>query len=221
MAKSSEETKADKILWKKNNREKGGGMTDAQRLKKNAAAKLWRDAHPDKLSADRAQYYLKNKEKVKARNTEYRHKNPEKQKVMHAKWRSENADHIRHTHRSWYNANKDNVNAKLRANGKIIRDQVFTLLGEVCSHCGFADRRALQIDHVNGGGTKELRSLGSAVNKKILSCNGAGYQILCANCNWIKRYTHCESNAGGELPPFGFLDSVAKALHECRGAGIQ
>ena len=65
--------------------------------------------------------------------------------------------------------------------------------GRICSNCGFNDIRALQIDHKNGQGHRErlnhkdsnylmylyyLKNLESAKEK---------LQVLCANCNWIKR----------------------------------
>ena len=48
----------------------------------------------------------------------------------------------------------------------------------------------LQIDHVNGGGIKDRYS-GTALFKHVLE-NPKDYQILCANCNWIKRYRNKE-----------------------------
>lgn len=75
---------------------------------------------------------------------------------------------------------------------KRLRDAVLAFLGGVCVKCGFSDKRALQVDHVNGGGMKEKRSIGdSAMYLKILG-NPDGYQILCANCNWIKRFENGE-----------------------------
>ena len=62
-----------------------------------------------------------------------------------------------------------------------------------CACCGFSDIRALQIDHINGGGMEHRRSIGIK-NGGItfylwLIRNGfpEGFQVLCANCNWIKR----------------------------------
>lgn len=58
------------------------------------------------------------------------------------------------------------------------------LVGKVCRRCGFSDPRALQFDHVNGqGATLPLRS--QAVLERGLA--DGRLQILCANCNWIKR----------------------------------
>lgn len=55
--------------------------------------------------------------------------------------------------------------------------------------CGFADYRALQIDHKNGNGRRERKELGGnkiALYKRVVA-NPDSYQCLCANCNWIKR----------------------------------
>lgn len=75
------------------------------------------------------------------------------------------------------------------------------MLGGKCCRCGFADRRALQIDHVNGGGKSELLKYGggsSTYLKKVLSAPAGIYQLLCANCNWIKRW---ENNECGAMSP--------------------
>jgi hypothetical protein len=71
------------------------------------------------------------------------------------------------------------------------------LLGSHCVRCGFADIRALQIDHINGQGKKEFQKFKGNISlyrfylknpdlaKKYL-------QVLCANCNWIKRFENKE-----------------------------
>lgn len=70
------------------------------------------------------------------------------------------------------------------------REACLKLLGEVCVKCGFGDERALNIDHINGGGSKEAKSFGGSYFKKIrtkIESGSTDYQILCANCNQIKR----------------------------------
>jgi hypothetical protein len=78
---------------------------------------------------------------------------------------------------------------------------VIAALGGQCRHCGFADSRALQIDHVEGGGGKERRSAPSQIVwlRAVLQSVVAGehrYQLLCANCNWIKRVEQEEWRGG-------------------------
>ena len=74
------------------------------------------------------------------------------------------------------------------------RRAIIEMLGGKCAICGFSDWRALQIDHVNGWGNRERKSAKSMDNyyAQIVECNGWGYQMLCANCNQIKRYENGE-----------------------------
>ena len=75
-----------------------------------------------------------------------------------------------------------------------LKSQLFASLGgAVCKRCGFDDKRALQLDHVYGKGNTQRRIL--TVVKMIHHAieNPSGYQILCANCNWIKRVENGET----------------------------
>ncbi len=76
-----------------------------------------------------------------------------------------------------------------------LRREVLKKLGNKCIQCGFSDWRALQIDHVNGGGTKEKKEIKRTYHLFVLEEIKKGsnkYQLLCANCNWIKRYENNE-----------------------------
>lgn len=76
------------------------------------------------------------------------------------------------------------------------RLQVIEILGGCCVKCGFTDVRALQVDHINGGGSQARKtvSLDSMHNMILRAGNGLGiYQLLCANCNWIKRHENNEN----------------------------
>jgi hypothetical protein len=76
-----------------------------------------------------------------------------------------------------------------------MRQDALDKYGNCCAKCGFDDFRALQIDHVHGGGKREIGKLGIyAVLKKALEDTTGSYQLLCANCNWIKRYENNELN---------------------------
>jgi hypothetical protein len=67
-----------------------------------------------------------------------------------------------------------------------------------CARCGFADWRALQVDHVNGGGRAESKIMGSSTAKyrAHVLANKQHYQVLCANCNWIKKCEREEESSG-------------------------
>jgi hypothetical protein len=115
---------------------------------------------------------------------------------------------------SWYGRNKERVKKAVQAgdranpkraaaNHKRYRDNLRAIilkrLGGKCK-CGFTDPRALQIDHVNGGGAADKRGKGlDTYYRHVLDKIAAGsrdYQILCANCNWIKRAERGEAHKG-------------------------
>lgn len=64
-------------------------------------------------------------------------------------------------------------------------------LGNKCCRCGFNDVRALQIDHINGGGGREIhitfKDSPRIFYKAVIADTDNKYQLLCANCNQIKR----------------------------------
>ena len=69
------------------------------------------------------------------------------------------------------------------------REEIFRVLGRVCIQCGFDNWRALHVDHINGGGNAERRNNnGESIRSraKLVRNNPEKYQILCANCNFIK-----------------------------------
>jgi len=73
-----------------------------------------------------------------------------------------------------------------------VRKAVLAYLGGKCvwPGCGWEDERALQVDHVNGGGVRERAKGGHtyALYVQIISGKREGeFQLLCANHNWIKR----------------------------------
>lgn len=81
-----------------------------------------------------------------------------------------------------------------------IRTAVVHKLGRVCKKCGYSDARALQIDHVHGDGIKE-RDKRKTVYARIMrgEVDVSRYQLLCANCNWIKRW---ENNEGSNYEDY-------------------
>ena len=95
---------------------------------------------------------------------------------------------------NWYGKNAERKRQNVRRYRQKLRDGVFEKLGGECNYCGFSDYRALQVDHVNGGGVKEQNRIGhSGILRKIRDLEDCGeYQLLCANCNWIKRHTRGE-----------------------------
>lgn len=82
---------------------------------------------------------------------------------------------------------------------KEIRKKLFEILGSSCVKCGFSDIKALQIDHINGGGSQDRIKHGSRIYIYRFYVENPEkakqeLQILCANCNWIKRTENKEDH---------------------------
>jgi hypothetical protein len=83
-----------------------------------------------------------------------------------------------------------------------LRQRIFDKLGHACVKCGFADERALCIDHVNGGGRQEKLAIRNQHKflKKVIDDTSGAYQILCANCNMIKMVENREYRRVATVP---------------------
>jgi hypothetical protein len=102
--------------------------------------------------------------------------------------------------REAYAKNPQKFIAYRKASVQKYRSAVLTLLGDKCCQCSFDKFPALQIDHVQGGGKEQFRKLGNTEKyyKHIiqqLTLGSKEYQLLCANCNQLKRHYNNESKA--------------------------
>ncbi len=138
---------------------------------------------PEKRKEAQRKYRERNREKLNEWDREYRKspKGVEKQKRRYAALKSD-------SERWKAKLEMDRANARKYRDRK--RAEIISMLGGRCVVCGFSDFRALQIDHVNGGGSQERKAVSSMSSyyDNVLKSGGIGYQLLCANCNQIKRY---------------------------------
>ena len=129
-----------------------------------AYQKQYRDSHKDYWKARYLTWYLLNREQVI--------KNKVKYKKLHPEWNRMQAiksdQKIRLDILNYYSNNK-----------------------LVCACCGEAIYEFLTIDHINGGGNKHRKEIGSS--RKLyrwLKIHGypEGFRVLCMNCNFATRY---------------------------------
>ena len=70
-------------------------------------------------------------------------------------------------------------------------------MGGCCATCGFSDPRALQVDHINSDGASERAEKGFRHDSNKwyahVLAHPDRYQLLCANCNQIKRIENDET----------------------------
>ncbi len=80
----------------------------------------------------------------------------------------------------------------------VLKKQYFEYLGQhKCDKCGIDDIRLLQFDHIEDGGTMMRESglrLGNSKFKNNPELFRQTFQVLCANCNALKRF-----EPGGDL----------------------
>ena len=84
------------------------------------------------------------------------------------------------------------------------RQALLDAYGGCCARCGFSDARALQIDHVDGGGCQHFKRVPSttAMQKEMIAAVGTGrFQCLCSTCNWRKRCERNETTLGRSPGP--------------------
>lgn len=125
---------------------------------------------------------------IAAKSKEWKMANPKKVQADRDRYREDHKEWLRDRH------------AKQRFETKA---RIIAKLGGCCKRCGFSDHRALQFDHIDGGGAKERKSSGfdwwSWIKKldlmQLPELEGK-IQILCANCNQIKKVEDNEYGHG-------------------------
>lgn len=113
------------------------------------------------------------------RNRLYKARHPDRVAAARKAYKAEHAEELRAKSRERERQRRETAKA-----------DVFTALGNCCARCGFADIRALQIDHVNDDGYKfkiERLDWVKYTRHVMASLDSGRFQLLCANCNWIKK----------------------------------
>ncbi len=91
----------------------------------------------------------------------------------------------------WYLKNKDRIIREKIEKHHTNRRKVIELLGGKCVRCGITDWRILQVNHINGNGSKERKIKGSSgIFREILNGKRTliDLDLRCANCNILYEY---------------------------------
>jgi len=119
----------------------------------------------------------------------WRQANKEKIKKQAETWRKKNPEKIRTIQQRRYQKYKSIFALKARTKRQNIKYKIFDKFSNQCALCNNTDKRTFQVDHVNGGGTQDrLLLYGDKFYKAVLQDITGKYQLLCANCNQIKRW---------------------------------
>lgn len=132
-------------------------------------------------------YYQRNKEKILKQSKEryQRIKDTPEYKALKLK----NA-------KDRYRRLRDHITNQRRERNKAKRLEVMELLGgPFCKSCGYTDMRALQFDHIDGSGRIDRKKYGGQPTKVWARIKKEThlFQVLCANCNSIKRHEEREN----------------------------
>jgi len=120
--------------------------------------------------------------------------------------------------------NSKRQTANARRTRREIRLKAINNYGGKCVNCGFSDIRALQFDHIFGTGSLEKTTgTNPKYYRRIIEDNGKNFQLLCANCNWIKRYENGEyvgglKSLGIIIPHYPFNKEINQDLNLCRSS---
>ena len=118
----------------------------------------------------------------------------ENKKAWNKKWYQNNKEKVYSQSRKYKSEHRERIRELSNLSGKKKRKEILNFLGGKCVRCGFSDWRVLQIDHINGGGVKEHKKISNTSTfYKTVKTHKEKYQVLCANCNWIKRYENNET----------------------------
>ncbi len=132
------------------------------------------------------------------------YKTPEKYLASSRNWKNNNKEKCKEDRKNYYDENKMKERGTHKKYMTKMRTFILSRFGTKCNHCGFDDVRALQIDHINGGGRKERITLGDSTSNYYRKLRDLPsdelyktYQLLCANCNMIKVTVNREIAYGG------------------------
>ncbi len=146
----------------------------------------------EKLKAYKRHYYETHKEQIRERNKKYK-RNKEKDKVYRELHKEHRLDLQRASRKKNEVAYKqDNRRRNLMEKIKVMNH--YSSGDKIkCSRCGFNDIRALSVDHINGQGGKHRKEVGVHTYRWLKANNYPdGFQILCMNCQFIKRIENRE-----------------------------
>lgn len=133
-------------------------------------------------------------------------RSPQEKREYQRAWRKKNLEKNRAHKRAYRQRNYKRVRQKnilgSRKRNEIIRDRILDIYGRQCVRCKFTDVRALQLDHKKGNAKnyehagRKFPFRGVRIYRHILLGHipESDFQLLCANCNWIKRHENGEFN---------------------------
>lgn len=158
----------------------------------------------------RQYYYWKNVDKIREKRKKEWAENKNGIRDRHREYRKKNWKHLLELNNLARKKYREKNRLKIieRARGCLIEAKytLCDILGSrVCVMCGYSDIRAIHFDHIDGKGHKSrnemfgrrimsLYELRRIVKNPVIARKT--FQVLCSNCNWIKRWEKFECVRG-------------------------
>ena len=122
------------------------------------------------------------------------------------RWKERNKERVKATQKCWRGKHKEYTKAYNKNYQKQVKKKAIELKITVMTHygngkcgcvvCGESRLACLSIDHIAGGGTKHRKALrlisGSFYSWLRANNYPKGYQTLCMNCQFCKKYSDRE-----------------------------
>ncbi|MDE1873981.1 MAG: hypothetical protein KGI04_02575 [Candidatus Micrarchaeota archaeon] len=182
----------------------------------NYERKHWAEyyrTHAGQIKKQRHEHYLANRTAILQKDHEYSITHKEQRSVYNKQYRARNLTRLREHDRNYYSGNIERIRRYRKENSarfalqrkeykSRLREEVFRYYSEGsaprCAGCGETRISLLTLDHIHNDGASERRKLkrkGGIEFYIWLKKNSfpAGYQVLCYNCNWIRRYNSSDT----------------------------
>ncbi len=144
-------------------------------------------------------YYARNRLKIRAKLKAWAIANPAKVKSARKKYIESHKEKHLESKRRWTNQNYAKkrllIREKWSAWTRGHKDAAYRKLGGKCSVCSESRTPVLSIDHVHGDGALHRSTMNRNRKKlydSILEDTQGRFQILCMNCQWMKRHEQQE-----------------------------
>jgi len=139
-------------------------------------------------------YYKKNQQTLLAFQKKYREENPEKVAQAKKDYYAKNKEQEDARKRKWARENKGRVNESAKQSRLSCKIKALNAYGGVfCNVCGETNPFKLELDHINGDGTKHRESINRSTGAdfyRYLSQNNfpqdPPLQVLCKTCHKFK-----------------------------------
>jgi len=165
------------------------------------------------------EYYQQHREDLRRENREYAQEHQEERKAYARQYRKKHLEQEKIRSQHYYEEHKEGKYIKSRStlekqekhriqrreSDKRLKIKVLSHYGNgnfACIICAESRFPCLSIDHIEGNGAKEREELqvtGAKFYRWLKKNNyPEGYQTLCMNCQWVKKYENKEYSTGSK-----------------------